>query len=217
MIEDVEDIEITVLKDRCSVLEDRLAKAHAMLAKAYAERSRVAILAAALAQHLGMRAGVYRDPDTSGDRFSLVLQIDLPTGQVRFRLDKADQEWTIFSPAWEMINDYDGHDEETLWRRIAEFKSSFCVRSQDDVVLASFRETAANLQAQVEMLRAQKSSLADRLQRERHGRQRLELAIDYLRELCSTTEMDCFLARLKDAKNLADEKMREMEEAETTR
>jgi hypothetical protein len=186
--------------------------------RGYQERNRVAILAASLAQHLGMRTGVYVDPDEKDPRFRRVLQIDLPTGQVTFHLDEQDTEWVVFGPHWHMVRDYDGHDNETKWARVADFIARHAVHSSDELALASFRETAANLQAQIQILRAQKQSLAERYGSVRQECQRQRQVLAELRTISAEANaVDLFDNALGIAEKLADEKMREMETAETSR
>lgn len=180
---------------------------------AYMERNRVALLAAALARYLGMRAGVYIDPEESDPQYSTVLQIDLPTGQVSFHLDLSDREWTIFSPAWGMIRDYDGHDLETKWRRIDDFVHRYGVRSRDDVVIAAFRETIDNFEAQIKILRTQNQSLAKRFQDQRARRQRSDFVVESILRLAANTPE--LAAVLTEAEKLADDAMRAMSAAET--
>jgi hypothetical protein len=132
------------------------------------ERDWLAILAAVLASDLGMRAGVYRD---GAQR---LLQIDLPTGQIAFVLGEHDPDWTTFSPAWEIVDDGDDHDEATKWRRIDAYVNKYAVHCLDDIVVASFRRPLRVSRRRSRPCGA-KRSLAERFEAQRRARQRLEL------------------------------------------
>lgn len=192
------------------------------LAAAYQERDRVAILAGAMGRQLGMRVGVYADPAKT--ERSAILQIDLPSGQVIFRLAK----WQPFSPAWEIVCDYDGHDDEEKWRRIHRFVSSVDVRSPDDIVVSSFRETVANLELQLKRARSQRTDTGRMFVKARQDYQRLRICVAEFKKTLFDDMGDtaigvrlgadgpsdaslqaCIADRWKKAEKLADEAMRE--------
>lgn len=221
---------IAVLDGHLDAAGEALAEEANQTQRAYHERNRVAILAAALARQLGLRVGVYDDPIETDERFRKVLQIDLPSGQIRFHLDQSDQGWTVFSPTWEMVPDYDGHDDDDVWRRIERFVCGVDVRTSDDVVVGSFRVTVANLELQLERVRSQRIDTGRMFVKAREDYQRLRVTVTEFKRMWLTDLGDIVGAvrmgaegpsgdnlqdwiedRWKKAEKLADEAMRETE------
>lgn len=87
---------------------------------AYAARNRLMVLAATLALYIGLRAGRYRDPEESEERFAWVVQIDLPTGQVTMHIDAEDtaSQWQLLP---EISRTWDGHVAQDAFAAIARF------------------------------------------------------------------------------------------------
>lgn len=178
--------------------------------QALRERGRLAILAAELASRLGMRTGMY---ELEGVTY---VQMDLPSGQVRFPLEADDPEWCVFSPAREMVCDFTGDNDEK-WTRIDSFICRHGVRSNDDVVLASFRETVSNLETALQVSRRQRQDSGQMYARARAERQDLRATISNLREvLISTGEVEShtFDQALKKAEKLTTQQRHESEGSE---
>lgn len=92
--------------------------------KAYRERNRLMVLAAALAMDVGHRAGRYRDPEATEERFAWVVQIELQKGeQVTMHVD-ADDVGSGFELLPVIERDWDGHDAGEAFARVAEFVAS---------------------------------------------------------------------------------------------
>lgn len=184
---------------------------------AYQERNRVAVLAAALARRLGMRVGVYDDPAELDDRFAAVLQIDLPTGQVTFHLDAADEGWTIFGPDWHMVPDYDDHDEDERWDRISRFVAQHSVHSCADVMAQSFRRSMASLEEALKLARHQREQSGWQFKGAREDLQKQSMTTRNLRKLLVSTAgipAEQFDEAVKEAEKLTEKQWRESEENE---
>lgn len=115
---------------------------------AHHQGNRLAVLAGALARRLGMRVGVYGS----------VLQIDLPTGQVTFRLDATDEQWAVFGPDWSMVCDHDGHDDAEKWSRVARFVAQHAVHSSVETLAESFRRSVGSLEEALARARHQREA-----------------------------------------------------------
>lgn len=85
-------------------------------AMALAERNEVAIILAAVAIKAGWRAG--RAIDGRAMNYRGVVIIELPTGQVSFRMDEKDPAWLALP---KYASTWDGHDVDIKRERIHKF------------------------------------------------------------------------------------------------
>lgn len=84
-------------------------------ARVYRQRNRLAMLAARLGALSGLRAGRYRDPEATEERFAWVVQVDLPDGAVSFHVDANDG---LLESIPVVARDWDGHDAAEAQRRL---------------------------------------------------------------------------------------------------
>lgn len=87
--------------------------------KAYRERNRLMVLAAVLALEVGQRAGRYRDPAATDERFAWIVQIEFGMGQqITIHVDAHDlaSGWRLLP---EIQRDWDGHDAEEAFARVS--------------------------------------------------------------------------------------------------
>lgn len=174
------------------------------------ELSRVSVLCAHLARTHGMRVGVYHEDDHQ------YLQIDLPTGQIRFALHPHDPSWTIFGPDMDMVNDFDGVDGNAKWDRIQRFISA-PHQTSDQYVIASFRKSMANLEQALVRSRDQRADSARMFRLQRGAKNRLSGIIGAFWSLVEQTpEVDSRPLHVmwEKAKNLVDARIRASEEKE---
>jgi hypothetical protein len=156
-----------------------------------------------------MRVGVYAEGATQ------FLQIDLPTGHVRFALRDDDPEWTIFGPDMDMVNDFDG-DEDSKWARIWKFVHG-PPTATDQYVVASFRQSMLNLERQLALARDQRAQSGRLFRAKRAAVQRLTMIFNTFFAIVSKDESVSSEAvgRLwQKANNLVDMKIRENEAKE---
>lgn len=172
--------------------------------QALRERNRLAILCVALASRVGMRSGVYEQDGVT------YVQFDLPSGHVRFPLNVDDPRWNVFSPAWEMVGDFDGEETEK-WTRIERFVRGHAARTDDEIVLASFRKTVLNLEEELRLARLQREDSGRMYAAARANRQDLEATLTNLREVLISTggvDSEIFDRALEKAEKLTEEQRR---------
>lgn len=144
---------------------------------AYAARNRLMVLAATLALYIGLRAGRYRDPEESEERFAWVVQIDLPTGQVTMHIDAEDtaSQWQLLP---EISRTWDGHVAQDAFAAIARFVEARLDDIRQGLGLQALHMAAQNRLSAVEHgVSIHFQRMAADLEREREEVTRLRAAL----------------------------------------
>lgn len=103
-------------------MSDENAKLTAEKNNAYAERDMCLVMAALMAQRLGLKVGIglHRDKpcETWDADWRNILFIDLPAGQVSWHLHDAETKWFYFVGAYD--GEWDGHTTDEKYQRVLE-------------------------------------------------------------------------------------------------
>lgn len=85
---------------------------------AYAERDKCLVLAALMAQRLGLKVGIGIDQKAESSEWASILFIDLPAGQVSWHIHESEASMFYFVGAYDGA--WDGHTTDEKYQRVLE-------------------------------------------------------------------------------------------------